>query len=76
MKPFFLTVNLLSIFSMNFNIVPPFETVVGYCRAAAVSFGLIQFFKGITDTLYLFEEGFIEVGLLIVLRHNEEVFAP
>lgn len=49
--------------------IPPTEIYA--CTALS-----IQFFKGITDALYLFEEGFIEVGLLIVLRHNEEVFAP
>lgn len=34
MKPFFLTVNLLSIFSMNFNIVPPFilDFALNGCR--------------------------------------------
>lgn len=49
----------------------PFPTKIYACAVLS-----IQFFKRITDTLYFFEEGFIEVGLLIVLRHNEEVFAP
>ena len=49
---------------------------IKFCKKHACAVLSIQFFERITDAFDFFEKGFIEVGLLIVLRHNEEIFAP